>query len=117
VFHIVIEAPIPKDVVCVQFEETRLGKDPKIQDRWLPQPNGAFRTVATTIGQPNVKIGDFLPIQVFYPGDPPPAEARLSYLSANWPQKAFDVAPGSRFSGWGWILSSGKIVQGLLKYL
>jgi hypothetical protein len=68
VFHIIIEAQIPKGVVFVDFDQKKLGKDPKIST-WVPQPNGAFRLTATTIGEPTVTVEESLPIQVFYHGE------------------------------------------------
>jgi hypothetical protein len=65
VFHITVEAQIPEGVARVQFDLSRLGKDPHVnaKRRMSAEP---FHFIATTVGEPALKVGDFIPIEVFY---------------------------------------------------
>jgi len=65
IFHITVEAQIPEGVARVEFDLSRVGENPNII---VPSrmPDEAFRFIATTTGEPALKVGDFIAIEVFY---------------------------------------------------
>ena len=63
-----VEANIPDSVVLVRFDLLKLAKDPHVNigGRTSGEP---ARLIATTVGEPASKVGDYLPIKVFYQED------------------------------------------------
>jgi hypothetical protein len=68
IFHIIVEAQIPEGAAQVHFDQSQLGKDPKVTVR----TQAPFHFIATTIGEPALKVGDFIGIKVFYRDEIPP---------------------------------------------
>jgi hypothetical protein len=90
VFHITVEAQIPEGVARVQFNVSRLGENPNIN---VPtrMPDEPFRFIATTIGEPALKVGDFIAIEVFYhneilpdPNKPTHVVSMDAFTSPKW---------------------------------
>lgn len=65
IFHVTMQADIPDGVALIRFDLPKLGKDPHVNigGRMSGQPT---RLIATTVGEPALKVGDNVPIKVFY---------------------------------------------------
>jgi hypothetical protein len=90
VFHIVVEAQLPYGVARVQLDASQLGKDPKVNIA-ARTPDEPFRLIATTIGEPALKVGDFIRIEVFYrnevlpdPNKPTHVVSMDAFTSPEW---------------------------------
>jgi hypothetical protein len=68
IYHVTIEANIPDTVVLIRFDLPKLGKDPHVNigGRMSGQPT---RLIVTTVGEPASKVGESVPIKVFYRDD------------------------------------------------
>jgi hypothetical protein len=65
VFHITVEAEIPDGVALARFNLSSFGANPNANIA-ARLPNEPFRLIATTIGEPALKVADFVTIDVFY---------------------------------------------------
>jgi hypothetical protein len=65
VFHLTLEVQIPDGVALIQIEPAALREGPVINFR-SSQPIDPRRLIGTTVGDPVLKVGDILAIQVFY---------------------------------------------------
>jgi hypothetical protein len=65
VFDVTLEVQIPDGVALIQIEPTGLGDDLVINFR-SRQPIDSRHLVGSIIGEPALKVGDILAIQVFY---------------------------------------------------
>jgi hypothetical protein len=65
IYHVTIEANIPDTVALIRFDLPKLGKDPHVNigGRMSGEPT---RLVATTVGEPDLGVGDSVPIKIFY---------------------------------------------------
>jgi hypothetical protein len=68
IFHVTMEADIPDGVALVRFDLPKLRKDPHVNiGGWMSgQPT---RLIATTLGEPALKVGHGVPIKIFYQED------------------------------------------------
>jgi hypothetical protein len=65
VFHLTLEVQIPDGVALIQIEPAALRDNLVINFR-SRQPTDPRYLIGTTVGDPALKVGDILAIQVFY---------------------------------------------------
>jgi hypothetical protein len=97
VFHIVIEAQLPDGVAQVRLNASLLGQDPRVNPA-SRMPNEPFRFIATTTGEPALKVGDFIPIEIFYrdevipdPKKPTRVVPMDAFVSPKWAKRELFV--------------------------
>jgi hypothetical protein len=65
VFHLTLEVEIPNGVALIRIEPSAFREDLLIDFR-SRQPTDPLRLIGIAIGDPAMKVGDILAIQVFY---------------------------------------------------